>query len=84
MNIRRFPDPESLSRAAADHIADLARKQERVSIALSGGSTPKRTYQILAGLDLQDKDVFEGYNYGADKPFHPMEIASAVERALAA
>jgi two-component system alkaline phosphatase synthesis response regulator PhoP/two-component system response regulator VicR len=35
----------------------------------------------------QDKDVFEGYHYGADmyltKPFNPMELVTFVKRIIA-
>jgi len=50
-HVRIFPDPETLSRSAADFFSDLARKaivsQGRFVVALSGGSTPRRMYQIL-------------------------------------
>jgi two-component system alkaline phosphatase synthesis response regulator PhoP/two-component system response regulator VicR len=39
---------------------------------------------IMLTAKAQDKDVFEGYHYGADmyltKPFNPMELVSFVER----
>jgi 6-phosphogluconolactonase len=49
--VRRFADLEALSAAAADDLAELAR--EAVSargachVALSGGSTPRRLFQLL-------------------------------------
>ncbi len=59
--LRVFPDLESLSRAAADAVADLicsalhhtvrgsaAQRQDRFALALSGGHTPKRLYELLA------------------------------------
>lgn len=52
MILQTFPDPESLSRAAAGLFARLAASaanaRGRFSVALSGGSTPRRTYEILA------------------------------------
>ncbi|HVT11383.1 MAG TPA: 6-phosphogluconolactonase [Fimbriimonadaceae bacterium] len=45
--IRRFPDLEAMSRAASDHIAERIRQAERFSIALSGGHTPGRLYELL-------------------------------------
>ncbi len=52
--IRRFADLDALSRAAVEDLAAIAR--EAVSargachVALSGGSTPKRLFQLLASL----------------------------------
>jgi 6-phosphogluconolactonase len=50
--VQKFGDLDALSRAAADDFAALARRSvsERgtCSIALSGGSTPRRLFQLLA------------------------------------
>ena len=50
--IRIFADLEALSRAAAETIveraSDCLQKQDTFSIALSGGSTPKTLYALLA------------------------------------
>jgi 6-phosphogluconolactonase len=52
MILETFPDLESLSQAAAGLFARLAadavNTRGRFSVALSGGSTPRRTYEILA------------------------------------
>ncbi|MFC1627479.1 6-phosphogluconolactonase [Gemmatimonadota bacterium] len=49
-----FPDPESMSRAAALFISERLRQavdiRGRASLALSGGSTPRRIYQFLVSL----------------------------------
>lgn len=49
--VRRFADLDALSRAAADDLAEVARAAaaERgvCHIALSGGSTPRRLFQLL-------------------------------------
>ena len=49
--IRIFPDLEQLSWAAATRLEDLARlkaiEKKIFSVALSGGATPKRLYEIL-------------------------------------
>jgi 6-phosphogluconolactonase len=43
-------DPEALARRVADWLLALATaKDERFAVALSGGSTPRRLYQLLAG-----------------------------------
>lgn len=52
-----FPDLEALSRAAAQHIVShidrILSEQKRYTIALAGGSTPRRLYELLA-------DVYSG------------------------
>lgn len=52
MQLHRYKDGEALSQAAAkwiaDRIAATLKKSDRFTIALSGGSTPKRLHQILA------------------------------------
>src|SRR5436189_5932850 len=49
--VRAFPHLEALSEAAADIVVAIARdsvaERGRFSIALAGGNTPKRTYQLL-------------------------------------
>lgn len=50
--IQTFADPESLAQAAAAQFVRLAENaiavRGRFTVALSGGSTPKRLYQLLA------------------------------------
>jgi len=50
--IRIFDDLEALGRAAADRFVELARdavaKRGRFVVALAGGGTPRRTYELLA------------------------------------
>ena len=64
--IERASDPQDLARSAAEHIGaaiDLALDQrDRAHIALSGGSTPARAYDILgqAHLPWDRVDVFLG------------------------
>jgi len=49
--VTAFPDLEALSAAAAERIVGIARESIEsrgwFSIALAGGNTPKRTYQLL-------------------------------------
>lgn len=45
--IRIFENSRELARGAAEHFVAVARK-ERFNVALSGGSTPKILYQLLA------------------------------------
>lgn len=50
--IRIYPDAEALNNAAAELIADeahqAAQARGRFVVALAGGNTPRRTYEILA------------------------------------
>lgn len=56
--VRVFPDFQALSQAAAERIVELARQaianSGRFSIALSGGSTPRETYKLLAAAPYVD------------------------------
>lgn len=51
-SLHRFSDLETLSRAAARALAEDVRAvldtQDRYTLALAGGSTPKRLYELLA------------------------------------
>ncbi|HKC63519.1 MAG TPA: 6-phosphogluconolactonase [Pyrinomonadaceae bacterium] len=54
-----FDNPQEVARAAAERFIEIARAaidaRGRFSVALSGGSTPKRAYELLAGGDYGDK-----------------------------
>ena len=58
-DLQRFPDPAALTRAAAEHVVGLAARaigdHGRFSIALSGGSTPRRLHELLAGPGFADR-----------------------------
>ena len=55
--IRRFADLDALSRAAVEDLAAIAHEavgaRGACHVALSGGSTPKRLFQLLASLGRQ-------------------------------
>jgi 6-phosphogluconolactonase len=57
--IRIFDDPEALSQGAAEFYIDKARDaaaaRGRFSVALSGGRTPRRTYETLARPPFRDR-----------------------------
>ena len=57
--IEVYPDLESLSRAAAALLVKQANlavaARGRFSVALSGGATPRRTYELLAAPPLVDQ-----------------------------
>ncbi|HVR44343.1 MAG TPA: 6-phosphogluconolactonase [Thermoanaerobaculia bacterium] len=50
MNIRVFDDLESLSRFAADEVVRRVESRLRSAIILSGGSTPRRLYELLGSM----------------------------------
>ena len=57
--VRVFPNLEDLSREAASRFEELAKRrvaEGRIfAAALSGGSTPRRLYQLLAGPPFSDR-----------------------------
>ena len=61
--IRIFNDLEALSQAAAEIFADLANRaiieRGRYSVALSGGHTPRRLYEILADSPYREQIHWE-------------------------
>jgi 6-phosphogluconolactonase len=77
--IRVYPSPSALTEAAADTImkwaAGAVRDHGRFAIALSGGRTPKRLYQMLAeaGPDAFSYDRLEVFwsDERAVPPDHP-------------
>jgi 6-phosphogluconolactonase len=65
-------DAEALAARAADIVAEVIAARPRVGIALAGGTTPRRCYELLAarGLDLGGVHVW----YGDERmvpPDHP-------------
>lgn len=52
-NAAVFPDAEAVAQAAAEHLLTICADApaERIAVCLSGGSTPKRLYALLAGPD---------------------------------
>ncbi|MGF3024693.1 6-phosphogluconolactonase [Methylobacterium aquaticum] len=50
-----LPDPDAVARAAAERLVAVAHATPgRVGICLSGGSTPKLLYRLLAGPDFRE------------------------------
>jgi 6-phosphogluconolactonase/glucosamine-6-phosphate isomerase/deaminase len=54
-NVRVFDDGEAVARYAADALAwrigDARKKGREVHIALAGGRTPQRAYELLADIE---------------------------------
>jgi 6-phosphogluconolactonase len=74
-NMQVFPDGEAVSRAAAELFVARAgkaiRSGRRFCVALSGGSTPRRTYELLAS------------DYRAKVSWREVEIFWSDERTVA-
>ena len=70
-NMRIAPDVNSLARMAADTIRELANtaigQTGRFSIALSGGSTPKTLFELLAAEYTQNIDWKNVYIFWGDE-----------------
>ncbi len=61
--IRTLPNPESVCREAAALVVRRARlsvtRRQRFVVALSGGHTPRRLYEMLAGPPYRDEVAWE-------------------------
>ncbi|MEE9262076.1 MAG: 6-phosphogluconolactonase [Dehalococcoidia bacterium] len=61
-----LPTPEEAAHAVAEFIADLSENQThaqgRFTIALSGGSTPRRLYQLLASPAYADRTAWDKWH----------------------
>jgi 6-phosphogluconolactonase len=68
-------DPEALARRAAGWITDLAAaSRDRFAICLSGGSTPRRLYQLLAESPYRDALPWERIHwFWGDERFVPWD-----------
>ncbi len=83
-----FEDGEALARAVADRLSALAeRATAPFTVALSGGSTPKRLYQLLAAPPHRDRvpwgqvELFFGDERSV-APEHPDSNYGMAKRAL--
>jgi 6-phosphogluconolactonase len=90
-SVRTFADPESVSMAAAEFISSLADQsissQGRFVLALSGGQTPRRVYEILATSPVRDEIRWDAvYIFWGDErcvsSSDPRNNASMARRAL--
>lgn len=74
---RVYDDGEALARAAAQHFADrvaqVVAKRGRARVAISGGSTPKRTFALLADANEP---------YGKEVPWDKLELFWVDERTV--
>lgn len=79
-------DPTALAAAAAEHVlARTAANRGRVAICLTGGSSPKRLYQLLATEPYRNRLPWHRVHWfigderfvPADDPLHNMGVARA-------
>lgn len=76
--IRIFNDLDTLSLAAAEMFAELANQaiasRERFCVALSGGNTPRRLYEILANMPVREQIRWESaYVFWGDERCVPTD-----------
>lgn len=77
MRLQVVNDIEALSKQAADwmteYIQEVLQMRDRFTIALSGGSTPKRLYRLLASADYRNKiDWTKLHIFWGDERFVPL------------
>lgn len=67
MNLHISKDIDALSQSFADwlvtYIKEVLSKQDRFAIALSGGSTPKKLYQLLASDNYKNQIAWERLHF---------------------
>ncbi len=78
MNWSIHPDKEALSYALAEFIVadihEVLKKQDRYTIALSGGSTPKQLYELLATEEFSKKIEWQKLHFfWGDERYVPFE-----------
>lgn len=85
--VRAFPDLEALSRAAVrDLTADVRetlRTQDRYTLALAGGSTPQRLYQLLAEKSEETLPWTKMHLFWDDERFVPHDHPKSNARMVA-
>src|SRR5262245_18133860 len=88
--VRIFPDLDALSHAAAEEFARLAVRGGQAggnfTVALSGGSTPRKTYELL-GTEYGDRIPWESVQFFLSDervvpPDHPDSNYAMAYRAL--
>ena len=63
MHVRIHENPEALTQAVADwlvgYVGEVLQRQERFTLALSGGSTPQALYELLAKSHYRERIAWE-------------------------
>ena len=77
IHLEILPDPEALAHRVADWILDLAvAKDGLFAVALSGGSTPRRLYQLLAASPYRERFPWSRTHwFWGDERFVPQDDA---------
>jgi 6-phosphogluconolactonase len=76
-SVKVFPTSEDVARAVAERFVDTANsaisERGKFAVALAGGSTPKRAYEMLASPDFRDRvDWSRVYVFfGDERPVPP-------------
>jgi len=76
MNIHRYTTPDKASEAVANFVVEVAQKsiqeREKFTVALSGGSSPKPLYNLLASDRFRDQISWKKtYIFWGDERFVP-------------
>ena len=85
-NLRVFDDPEAVARGAAERFVEVAGEgvaaRGRFGVALAGGSTPRRVYELLAGGEFRDRvDWARAHLFFGDERTVPPDHADSNYRA---
>jgi 6-phosphogluconolactonase len=85
MSVTVFPDIEALSRAAAEFFVKQAQeaisRNGRFTVALAGGNTPKRLYELLASDPYRDYVEWEKvWAFFGDERWVPLTDPASNER----
>lgn len=77
IRLETLSDPQALSRRAAEWLLEAATTKEGVfTVALSGGSTPRQLYQLLAELPYREKFPWSrAHWFWGDERFVPHDDA---------
>jgi 6-phosphogluconolactonase len=93
VNLRVLPNPEEVAEAGAGLVRDAARaaveRQGRFTVALSGGSTPRALYQLLATRPYREEIPWQATHvFWSDErcvpPDHPESNYRMAQEALLA
>lgn len=83
MQLHVFDTPEEVIEQLAEHIINVINTRERCNFALSGGSSPKKLYELLASRAADWHKVYFFFGDERFVPFdHPDNNGLMVKKAL--